>query len=810
MLVDKYVTRSTEEFRTSPPSRALLLLDLENMFNSVSRKCSRDQLLEKLPHLVRYFDLLHEQAQKCWYLKPDGDWGWLRQVEGFPQGCPLSVIFSCLVLHQILIILDSELRLRAASRLDEGDVGDDGMGSITDIFAFLDDTNATIPYDDLLFFFQRFAELGAPLGCRLTPHKCKILTSTNSTSPSHHLPARHRQILKQALNDFCGGAEGELVSGTRLLGCPIGSSAFATSFHLDAVRRLNEATSLLIKRIADPQICFQIYKACIQPMVAHLELTDTLHTPPAQIEPSTVTLKTMDNLYHFVSQIIYGRDSKHTLPYLSQILAIRPVGQGGLGLRSTQDSRVGRLVVPTCRSIRFALQGLTFRGTPSDEDHPAPSIILPPSIQHLYSDWKTGSQRLFTALRTLGQRLHDYPRFRDSDVDNHRQNLVLQEPLGGFARNIYRQSIQTKLTSIWSDLSPSDRAAIPSLSCSLTPLVLAHMTRRIPSNRLQTSDTRFLIKRILRLPVFIGASPTCPCGLVPFDPMADHMFSCKSFHKSDGHNKIRDGLFEVCKAVVPLIESIGDAQVWKERTSTIPLAPRMRPGDVSIHYGDTSDSPHAALLIDVTTLGHAPSSTDIVVFQPVTASVLQHHITSEDSKFRSKECRGGHIYLSPEQVMEKINEHQYQFLPFTVDCGGLLGPLATDFLFGRDASRYPKHSYSARLETSKIHTAGQVALARSLGHDRLSGILPEADRSWIEKYGRTKWFTSGYQAMLPSQWAKQTLGLAIVRAHLAILQKAQKFVSKTSAESDFECCRYSETNDPESFADPENVSPSLA
>ncbi|MGH7954926.1 MAG: hypothetical protein ACREOZ_03105 [Gloeomargaritales cyanobacterium] len=335
-------------------------------------------------------------------------------------------------------------------------------------------------------------------------------------------------------------------------------------------------------------------------MVAHLELTDTLHTPPTQMEPSIVTRETMDNLHDFVSQIIYGRDSHQQLPVISQTLAIRPVGQGGLGLRSTQDSRTGRLIVPACRSIRFALNGLTLRGSLSDEDHPAPSITLPPSIQHLYSDWETGQQRLFTALRAHGQRLHDHPSFKEVDGEAHLTNLVLQEPLGNLARNIYRHSVQKKLVSIWKDLTPDDRAAIPSLGNSLTSLVLAHMTRRIPSNRLQPSDTRTLLKRILRLPVFIGAPPTtCQCGRVPFDLKGDHMFACKSFHKSDGHNKIRDGLFEVCKATIPFIDSLSNAQVWRERTSILPQAPRMRPADVSIHHGESSDSPYEALLIDV-------------------------------------------------------------------------------------------------------------------------------------------------------------------------------------------------------------------
>ncbi|MGH7955048.1 MAG: hypothetical protein ACREOZ_03720 [Gloeomargaritales cyanobacterium] len=97
--------------------------------------------------------------------------GFLLQGEAFPQICQLPVCLSCLVLHPLLVQLDTELRQRAASRVDSVNTGDDGMDSVTDIFAILDDISATVPYDDHLIFFQRFAELGAPVGCRLAPNK---------------------------------------------------------------------------------------------------------------------------------------------------------------------------------------------------------------------------------------------------------------------------------------------------------------------------------------------------------------------------------------------------------------------------------------------------------------------------------------------------------------------------------------------------------------------------------------------------------------------------------------------------------------
>ncbi|MGH7954676.1 MAG: hypothetical protein ACREOZ_01820, partial [Gloeomargaritales cyanobacterium] len=163
-LLQKYVTRTKEEMRMNPPSRALVQLDLKNMFNSVSRKKARQMISDNYPHLIGIFDLMYKIPAEVWYQLPKGEWGHLLQIENFPQGCPLSSFFSDLVLHYIPIKLDADLRQRAATRYNQNDKGDDGLGSTTDIFAILDDTHTVVPYKDLLFLFYRFTELGAPLG----------------------------------------------------------------------------------------------------------------------------------------------------------------------------------------------------------------------------------------------------------------------------------------------------------------------------------------------------------------------------------------------------------------------------------------------------------------------------------------------------------------------------------------------------------------------------------------------------------------------------------------------------------------------
>ncbi|MGH7974168.1 MAG: hypothetical protein ACREBR_01485 [bacterium] len=202
------------------------------------------------------------------------------------------------------------------------------------------------------------------------------------------------------------------------------------------------------------------------------------------------------------------------------------------------------------------------------------------------------------------------------------------------------------------------------------------MTRRIPSNRMLPADFRTSIRFFLRCGVFDGQLPRrCFCERTNFDITGDHCFSCTSIHKATSHNIIRDALSVVLKATMPYIDDVGDssAEVCKEKTGLAPSASRIRPADVSVHYGDTKSNPYSALLIDVTTIGFSSSQQNVDVSQPVTSHVNQHHIAKETDKFRGGRGTDG---ISSEQIMATINNQNFQFVPFTVDPGGTIGPCA--------------------------------------------------------------------------------------------------------------------------------------
>ncbi|MGH7973966.1 MAG: hypothetical protein ACREBR_00470, partial [bacterium] len=773
-LVDRYVSRSEEEMRTNPPTRALLQLDLRNMFNSVSRKKARQMIRLHFPQLLGLFDLMYLLPAQVWFQLPNGEWNNFLQIEGFPQGCPLSPFFAALVLHCILLPLDTELRSRASNRLYNGDPGDDGFGSLTDLFAFLDDTSSVVPFGDLLFLLRRFVEMGHPLGCHLAQGKCTILSSTCGVSPRYFLSSDHRYNLDQVLTTYCGGQSGELLYGTRLLGFPLGNQSYVSDFLNKTTTELQTATTTLNNCITCPQLKFILFKSCVQPKIAHLELPDILFTPqPNILAPTDFTTGSFNTTRNFVTTLLYGSDSTRELSPLSILQALQPVGKGGLGLRSTEDSRVGRFLVSTIRSIRHATGDISLP-TPTDEDHPPLIITLPSSIQQLFLPGQLSNPKLLTVLNGIKADLHHLPQFQTIPLADLPDHITLQAPLSNLAKQIYRHRITKRLKDHSHLLPISCQVALTSLQNHLATVPLAHMTRRLPSNRLHPADFRTLLGISLCDSVFSELSDSrCFCDHANVDPYGHHFFSCSQIHKTHAHNIVRDALYTIFKEITPYTPTIGDAIVCKEKRGLHRTATRLRPGDVTLHYGDTKTNVYSALIVDVTTLGFTPLSTYLDVSPSIADSVIKHHVVKENDKFKGgRGYTGGSTFVSGADVIESLNHQNFQFVPFTWDAGGTLGPCAHDLLFGSSPS-YSKELKSSRLDNSKLHQHGHEALRRTLGKERLTGVLRQADQGWMELNGR-KWFKPHYQTTLPSSYAKHTLALAIARARLHLISRVRR------------------------------------
>ena len=122
---------------------------------------------------------------------------------------------------------------RASDRLIRQKCRDDGHGSITHIFGYLDDVTTLVPLRDLLFFCQSFNEIGTSLGCFLNPGKTRIFTSTDGQSILHDLAEFDDELAEEvlmALSEFLVKAPPTPDGTCRLLGAPVGSDQFALEF----------------------------------------------------------------------------------------------------------------------------------------------------------------------------------------------------------------------------------------------------------------------------------------------------------------------------------------------------------------------------------------------------------------------------------------------------------------------------------------------------------------------------------------------------------------------------------------------------
>ena len=180
LSIEKYI--QTPQSRNELPRRAMVFLDLRNMFNLVSREKLRHVVATKFPELVPLVDLFYEDAANINLRWDDGSWRAISMLEGLNQGCPLSSIFAALVLNEVLVPLDQLMTARAEARVARGDYGDDNHGSKTVQEGYVDDLFASLAHEDVLFYIDKFNELARPLGLFINPYKTRILTSCNGQS----------------------------------------------------------------------------------------------------------------------------------------------------------------------------------------------------------------------------------------------------------------------------------------------------------------------------------------------------------------------------------------------------------------------------------------------------------------------------------------------------------------------------------------------------------------------------------------------------------------------------------------------------
>jgi hypothetical protein len=134
------------------------------MFNAVSRERLRELISQHFPTLEAFADVIYEEPGETYVRLENGEWEIIRVTEGFTQGCPVSPVFAALVLNDILSKIQLELNSRAEQRCINGEPGDDRLGTLGLILAYVDDCNILLHHEDILFFLNCFKELAEPIG----------------------------------------------------------------------------------------------------------------------------------------------------------------------------------------------------------------------------------------------------------------------------------------------------------------------------------------------------------------------------------------------------------------------------------------------------------------------------------------------------------------------------------------------------------------------------------------------------------------------------------------------------------------------
>jgi hypothetical protein len=545
-------------------TRALLTLDITNMFNAISRQACRYQIskFSTIHPLLPFFDLLYYTPNTCWHKSPDTHHANFPQWEGFAQGCPLSGAFSDLVLAMVLQPINHELQQRHHQSTIPSPA----------TLSYHDDTSIVLPYTDIPWFLKRFQELGDPLGIKLNLQKTQILTTLTDESPSLYLHPSQQQALLETLQIL--GPNAEQRHGIRLLGQPVGSAAYATKYLNQKIDQIHHLTSQkLFYRLNDHQTQTALLKHCIIPSVQHLLATHVYHT---------FNNDSQDDLHQWYTDctiqlrmIIHDTFAKLTnqmaLPPHAIPIIHLPATLGGIGIRDPIATAVPSALTTFSRSLRYAQLGITHN------NHTRPIAKI-----HQYSFQFSKHQQILNHFSTkLLSNLPDTP-----TTPKTIQDFIQHTRLQGIQQTLYLKHQQSVRATLYKTAPTDITDILPSLLSPLTSIPLLSLTRRITTNRIPNSFFRILLQRKLRLPVLPPSLQHKPCicrTKALLDPYGDHFFSCTAISKTPIHNRIRDTCFHILTKLAPLANlTTAPTDVQLEPPNIIPSFPTLRPADIGL------------------------------------------------------------------------------------------------------------------------------------------------------------------------------------------------------------------------------------
>ena len=779
------VERYIDEFERlgELPSRALISLDIKNMFNAISREKLLHILEQDFPELVPFALSLYHRPGHTVLKRSDGTWESITVPEGFSQGCPASPIFAAIVLNHILKQVNQALCIRAQQRCADGNGLDDREGGKPIILAYVDDTNILVPLEDVEEFLKLFRKHGEKYGAVLNTEKTRIMTTTTGISVKDRLLANPEGShlhslglsLERALKKYSrtkatsgpGTAEDgydlvEVTDGLRILGVPIGSKSFCNNFIMNYLSKAVENSDAIIRGLDSKQTMLQLFRTCTAHKLTHLFAADVINAEQHNL-PTCWNLwrSEMGSAFSkMVSETLAAITDQVSIPSHSELIATMSTSSGGLGIQHPRCSAIPSFILTTRRAIQYATDGVWV-------GHNLPLVHLPRHITSLYKNWRRSDAHTFQLFREYSPQIANI--CVSEQVDDPYDFFIHKAGLNT-CRDRLRTAAADSLKHCVEHQFRDDKASLGQLEDMLTPRMSAALVdcpRIVPTNRRKNEEWGVMLKRKLRLPLWpSSAVPVCFCGK-RMDRFGDHCLQCTHHCKTPLHNKIRDGLWSLFKRLFPLVHFCdSETSVQRETPRLIGQLPGLRPFDVSVVFdhmmdGHSWNTPLYQLGFDVTVIGSVPLATPDSSTVARKAEIDLRLREGEKKKFaRPAHCDAETgVCMTGDEIVGEIISHNKALLPVAISPHGRVGSLFNRFLYGTDPLPPPK--LGKHYGKERVHGAAAERLSRS--HKVPRNVLGVADQIWRRQNPETM-YGRHYTAVDPSAHFEQQFGLVISKA----------------------------------------------